>query len=60
MAATDREELVEDADLLIAPPIGTINELLDVGNEDNMQGQVRVKKKLLTTDFVKFCPNMFS
>lgn len=44
MAATDREELVEDADLLIAPPTGSINELLDVGHEDNMQGQVREKK----------------
>lgn len=53
MAATDKEELVEDADL-IAPPTGSINELLDVGHEDSMQGQVREKKnKLVLTDFVK-------
>lgn len=38
MEAADKEE--EDVDLLIAPPNGCINELLDVGQDDNIEGQV--------------------
>lgn len=40
MEATDREDLVEDADHHVVPPTGGMNELLDVGHEDNMEGQV--------------------
>lgn len=40
MEATDRENLVEDADHHVVPPTGGVNELLDVGQEDNMEGQV--------------------
>ncbi|XP_074484863.1 protein unc-93 homolog B1 [Sebastes fasciatus] len=39
MEASDQEDLVREADQL-APPNGVINELLDVGQEDNMQGQM--------------------
>ncbi|XP_029295873.1 protein unc-93 homolog B1 [Cottoperca gobio] len=39
MEAADREQLVRDADQLIAPPNGGINELLNVGQEDNVQDQ---------------------
>ena len=39
MEATD-EDLLREADLLVAPPNGDVNELLDVGQDDNMQGQV--------------------
>ncbi|KAE8301053.1 Protein unc-93-like protein B1 [Larimichthys crocea] len=38
MEAADKEE--EDVDLLIAPPNGCINELLDVGQDDNIEGQM--------------------
>lgn len=41
MEATDREDLVEGADHHVVPPTGGINELLDVGQEDNMEGQVK-------------------
>ncbi|XP_075946807.1 protein unc-93 homolog B1 [Anarhichas minor] len=40
MDASDREELVGDADQPVAPPNGVINELLHVGQEGNMQGQM--------------------
>ena len=40
MEACEREELVADADHLAAAPNGMDNELLDVGEEDHMQGQV--------------------
>ncbi|XP_056266116.1 protein unc-93 homolog B1 [Pseudoliparis swirei] len=40
MDAADQEALVEDADQPLAPHNGVINELLDVGREDNMQGQM--------------------
>lgn len=41
MEACDREELAEDADRqYAAPPNGIANELLHVGEEDNMQGQM--------------------
>lgn len=40
MEAADEEDLVRDANHLVAPPIGGRNELLDVGQEDNMQGQM--------------------
>lgn len=40
MEASDEEDLVRDANHLVAPPIGGRNELLDVGQEDNMQGQM--------------------
>ncbi|XP_034755447.1 protein unc-93 homolog B1 [Etheostoma cragini] len=39
MEASD-EELVGGADELAAPPNGVINELLNVGQQDNMQGEV--------------------
>ncbi|XP_056227369.1 protein unc-93 homolog B1 [Seriola aureovittata] len=40
MEATDGEEQMRDADHLLAPPNGGMNELLNVGQEDNMQGQM--------------------
>ncbi|KAK9539628.1 hypothetical protein VZT92_002133 [Zoarces viviparus] len=40
MDASDQEELVGDADQPVAPPNGVINELLNVGQEGNMQGQM--------------------
>ncbi|XP_044045600.1 protein unc-93 homolog B1 [Siniperca chuatsi] len=40
MEASDEEELVRDADQLVAPPNGGVNELLDVGQEDHMQGEM--------------------
>uniref|UniRef100_A0AAQ5XJU9 Unc-93 homolog B1, TLR signaling regulator n=1 Tax=Amphiprion ocellaris TaxID=80972 RepID=A0AAQ5XJU9_AMPOC len=40
MEATDGEDLIRDADPLIVPPNGGMNELLNVGQEDNMQGQM--------------------
>ncbi|KAI3352770.1 hypothetical protein L3Q82_019354 [Scortum barcoo] len=40
MEASDEEDLVREADQLVAPPHGGINELLNVGQEDNMQGQM--------------------
>ncbi|XP_036957031.1 protein unc-93 homolog B1 [Acanthopagrus latus] len=40
MEACEREELVVDADHLAAAPNGIENELLDVGEEDHMQGQM--------------------
>ncbi|XP_034044212.1 protein unc-93 homolog B1 [Thalassophryne amazonica] len=39
MAAADGEEFL-DADETVAPPIGRINKLLDVGQEENMQEQI--------------------
>lgn len=40
MEASDREDLAVDADQSGAAPNAAINELLNVGQEDNMQGQV--------------------
>lgn len=40
MEATDGEKLLGERDQLLAPPNGNVNELLDVGQDDNMQGQV--------------------
>ncbi|XP_054459787.1 protein unc-93 homolog B1 [Anoplopoma fimbria] len=40
MDASDQEGLVGDADQPVAPPNGGINELLNVGQEDNMHGQM--------------------
>ncbi|KAG7214490.1 hypothetical protein INR49_023002 [Caranx melampygus] len=40
MEATDGEEQIRDGDHLVAPPNGGINELLNVGQEDNMQGEM--------------------
>ncbi|KAJ0033378.1 hypothetical protein NQD34_000485 [Periophthalmus magnuspinnatus] len=40
MEATDGEELVREAGEHAAPPNGIINEMLDVGQEDNMQEQM--------------------
>lgn len=41
MAVAEAEQIVEDADEIVAPLNGgAVNELLDVGQEDNMQGQV--------------------
>lgn len=40
MEAADREDLVVDADLYGVAPNNAANELLNVGQEDNMQGQV--------------------
>ncbi|KAM3624656.1 uncharacterized protein V6R79_026179 [Siganus canaliculatus] len=40
MEACDREELVDDNDEHAAPPNGIVNELMNVGQEDNMQGQM--------------------
>ncbi len=45
MEACDRGELVEDADQHVAPPNGAVNELLNVGQDDNMQGQVCLCKR---------------
>ncbi|XP_037619374.1 protein unc-93 homolog B1 [Sebastes umbrosus] len=39
MEASDQEDLVGETDQLV-PSNGVINELLDVGQEDNMQGQM--------------------
>ncbi|XP_042254189.1 protein unc-93 homolog B1 [Thunnus albacares] len=40
MEATEQEELLREADHLVAPPNGDLNELLDVGQDDNMHGQM--------------------
>ncbi|XP_040891283.1 protein unc-93 homolog B1 [Toxotes jaculatrix] len=40
MEASDGEEQVRDADRLIAPPNGSTNELQNVGQEHNIQGQM--------------------
>ncbi|XP_037546371.1 protein unc-93 homolog B1 [Nematolebias whitei] len=41
MEVAEAEQIVEDADEIVAPPNGgAVNELLDVGQEDNMQGQM--------------------
>lgn len=40
MEPFDTEELVVDANHLGAPPGGSMNELLNVGQDDNMEGQV--------------------
>lgn len=40
MEAADREDLVVDAGLYGVAPNNAANELLNVGQEDNMQGQV--------------------
>lgn len=40
MEASDGEEHIRDADRVVAPPNGGMNELLNVGQEDNIQGQV--------------------
>ncbi|XP_068590759.1 protein unc-93 homolog B1 [Cebidichthys violaceus] len=40
MDAADREELIGAADQPVAPPNGIVNELLNVGQEDNIQGQM--------------------
>lgn len=36
----EAEALVEDTDNFAAPPAGGLNELRDVGNEDEMEDQV--------------------
>lgn len=36
----EAEDLVEDTDHFAAPPAGGVNELQDVGNEDEMEDQV--------------------
>lgn len=36
----EAEDLVEHKDNFAAPPTGSINELQDVGNEDEIEGQV--------------------
>lgn len=41
MEATEQEDLIADAGQFVAPPNGGMNELLNVGEEDNIQGQVR-------------------
>ncbi len=46
MEAYDREEIARDADELLVPPNGPVNEMQDVGQEDNMQGQVCSCEKL--------------
>ncbi|XP_068445548.1 protein unc-93 homolog B1 [Clinocottus analis] len=40
MDASDQEDLIGDVDHPKAPPNGVINELLNVGAQDNMQGQM--------------------
>ncbi|XP_049428808.1 protein unc-93 homolog B1 isoform X2 [Epinephelus fuscoguttatus] len=40
MEAAHQEDVVGDVDRFVAPPNGGINELLDVGQEDNTQGQM--------------------
>ncbi|XP_008293371.1 protein unc-93 homolog B1 [Stegastes partitus] len=40
MEATDGEDLIRDSDQLIPPPNGGMNELLNVGQEDSIQGQM--------------------
>lgn len=36
----EAEDLVEDKDHFAAPPTGAVNELHDVGHEDEIEGQV--------------------
>ncbi|GAA6230329.1 protein unc-93 homolog B1-like [Lates japonicus] len=40
MEASDGEEHIRDADRVVPPPNGGMNELLNVGQEDNIQGQM--------------------
>lgn len=40
MEATDGDEQVRDVEHLIVPPNGGMNELLNVGQEDNIQGEM--------------------
>ncbi|XP_047221576.1 protein unc-93 homolog B1 [Girardinichthys multiradiatus] len=40
MEATQGERFIEDADQIVAPPNGGVNELHNVGQEDNMQGDM--------------------
>ncbi|CAN9509891.1 unnamed protein product [Ophioblennius macclurei] len=40
MEATGREELLDEAEQAMAPPNGDMKELLNVGQEDNLQGQM--------------------
>ncbi|KAF6739016.1 unc-93-like protein B1 [Oryzias melastigma] len=40
MEATEQEDLIADAGQFVAPPNGGMNELLNVGEEDNIQGQM--------------------
>nr|ATT59261.1 Unc93b1 [Epinephelus coioides] len=40
MEAAHQEDVVGDVDRFVAPPNGGINELLNVGQEDNTQGQM--------------------
>ncbi|XP_070827001.1 protein unc-93 homolog B1 [Chaetodon trifascialis] len=40
MEAFDREDIIEDADRLLPHPNGPLNELLNVGQEGNIQGQM--------------------
>lgn len=40
MEAAHQEDVVGDVDQFVAPPNGGINELLNVGQEDNTQGQM--------------------
>lgn len=45
MEAADGEDVIQDADLLVPPPDGGMNELLHVGQENNIQGQVRLDER---------------
>lgn len=45
MEACDREDMVVEPDQLVHPPNGDLRELMAVGQEDNMQGQVNEEKK---------------
>uniref|UniRef100_A0A3Q2QQV2 Unc-93 homolog B1, TLR signaling regulator n=1 Tax=Fundulus heteroclitus TaxID=8078 RepID=A0A3Q2QQV2_FUNHE len=40
MEATEGEQPIEDADQIVAPPNGGVNELLDVGQEENIEGEM--------------------
>ncbi|XP_015251676.1 PREDICTED: protein unc-93 homolog B1 [Cyprinodon variegatus] len=40
MEGTEEDQLIEEAEHIVAPPNGGVNELHDVGQEDNMQGEM--------------------
>lgn len=46
----EAEDLVERSDNFAAPPTGAVNELQDVGNEDEIEGQVSNRNKSLLSD----------
>lgn len=47
----EAEDLVEDKENFAAPPTGAMNELQDVGNEDELEGQVSNRNTPTLPDF---------